>query len=148
MAYNYTPGGTSDVDKLRLLIPDRLNKDFSPPAVFSDEELNSEVSIWSDIFQAAASCCQQIAMDKAKQAIYVQIEAGSAGTGGGRQTVTIDKSKVPGFFLKRADTLLKASIEPFESIDSFDYLVTHFGEIESEYVGNGESTVDAWDRRY
>ena len=146
--YTYTPGGSSDVDKLRLLVPDRTNPNFTPKAVFSDEELNAEMSIWGDLFQAAASCCEQIAMDKAKQAIYLQIEAGSAGTGGGRQVVTIDKRRIPEFFLKRADMLREAAVEAFESISSFDYLITHFGEVEGEYEGNEGSTVDPWDRRY
>lgn len=145
--YNYTPGGTSDVDKLRLLVPDRPNKDFTPPAVFSDEELDAEMSIWSDLFLAASSCCEQIAMDKAKQALYVQIEAGSAGTGGGRQVITIDKRQVPKYFLDRAKMLKEAAVEAYESIDSVDYLVTHFGEVEGEYVGNEGSTIDSWDRK-
>jgi hypothetical protein len=134
--YNYTPGGTSDVDKLRLLIPDRLTNDYSPPAVFSDEELQSEMDIWGDLFSAAASCCEQIAMDKAKQALLVSLEAGSGGSAGGRQLVSIDKRQVPGFFLKRADMLRQAAAgEPVEYIDSFDYYVTRFGEDLSEYIG-------------
>lgn len=135
--YNYTPGGTSDVDRLRLLIPDRLNPDYLPPAVFSDEELDSSMAIWENLFLAAASCCEIIAMDKAKQAILVTLEAGSGGSSGGRQLVTIDKRRVPEFFLKRAAEF-KAIVasEVIEYIDSFDYYVTHYGESLGDYVGN------------
>jgi hypothetical protein len=146
--YNYTPGGTSDVDKLRLLIPDRLNSDYLPPGIFSDEELDSEMDIWGSIFLAAASCCEQIAMDKAKQAILVSLEAGSGGSSGGRQLVTIDKRRVPEFFLKRAEELKKAEAElsdqPSEYVDSVDYFVTRYGETFVDYVGN-VSSIDDWD---
>lgn len=134
-SYNYTPGGSADVDRLRLLIPDRLNENFLPPAVFSDEELTSEMEIWDDLFYAAASCCEQIAMDKAKQAITMTLEAGSGGSSGGRQLVTIDKREIPKFFLDRAKMLREAASNPVEYVDSFDYTVTRYGEDKSEYVG-------------
>lgn len=137
--YNYTPGGTSDVDRLRLLIPDRLNPDILPPAVFSDEELDSSMAMYGDIFWAAAGCCEIIAMDKAKQAMVVTLEAGSGGSSGGRQLVTIDKRQIPEYFLKRAAALKEAAAaasEVSEYVDSFDYYVTHYGESIGEYVGN------------
>lgn len=138
-SYNYTPGGTSDVDKLRLLIPDRLNPDLQPPGVFTDEELEAEMGIWDDLFLAAASCCEQLAMDKAKQAIILTLEAGSGGSSGGRQLVTIDKRQVPDFFLKRAALLREAAINPVEYVDSFDYFISRYGEDWSEYVGGDRS---------
>jgi len=146
--YTYTPGGNTNVDYLRLLIPDRLNNDVLPPAVFTDEELDAEIVLWGDLFSAAASCCEQIAMDKAKQAMIVTLEAGSGGSAGGRQLVSIDKRQVPKFFLDRAKALKEAAVNDVgENVDSFDYYVTHFGENRGQGVGNGELLVDPWDRR-
>jgi hypothetical protein len=143
--YTYTPGGTSNVDYLRLIIPDRLNDDLRPPAVFTDEELEASLTLWGDIFSAAASCCEQIAMDKAKQAMVVTLEAGSGGSAGGRQLVTIDKRQVPTFFLQRAKELKQAAQDAVaEHVDSFDYLVNHYGEIVASYVGNEMRLVDPW----
>jgi hypothetical protein len=34
-----------------------------------------------------------------------------------------------------------------ETVESFDYLVTRYGEVRGEYVGNEGKLVDPWDRR-
>jgi hypothetical protein len=124
MSYSYDLTRKNDVDKLRLMIPDRIYDGYDPPAMFEDEELEMLREQYGDLFRTAAGACEIIAMDMAKQAIAVSLPVG----------MSINKGQVPSYFLQRAKTLYQNSVDSaYEVIDSFDYYINKFGYDLSEY---------------
>lgn len=129
MSYTYNPAAGTDKDKIRLLIPDRVELKYSPPAIFEDEEIALMLSTFSnDVLRTAAALCEVVAMDAAKQAIAISLPVG----------ISINKSQIPGYFLQRSRNLTamadKADQDGAEYIDYFDYEIDKFGYDVSEYL--------------
>ena len=124
MSYTYDITGTAAKDKLRLIIPDRVNLGYDPPAVFQDEELATFLGIYGSIVLAAAGACEVIAMDAAKQAISVSLPTG----------LSFNKSQIPSYFLQRAKMFREQEMAVgVEEVDYFDYHISPQGDDESEY---------------
>ncbi len=128
--YEYNIPAQNNVDRVRLMIPDRPIAREHDPAVFSNEELQEFLTIEGEnIKLAAADACEVIAMDRAKQAISVSINSG----------MSISKTSIPQYFLKRAQMLRETELkEPWEHIDSFNYAIDELGEDHTLYVGDEE----------
>ena len=124
MTYSYTPGSGQAKDKVRLLIPDRTDPAKNPPAMFSDEELNDLlVESGGVATEAAATACEIIAMDSARQAISFSING-----------MNINKSSIPSFFLQRAKSLREQlDTTGDEFIDVMEYNVDQWGGDGTEY---------------
>lgn len=123
--YSYTPGSGSSTDQLRLMIPDRVDTLHNPPAMFCDEELKDLLGIYNgDVLETAASACEIVAMDRAKQAINFSING-----------MSVNKTSIPGFFLQRAKQLRERNdqLSSGEEIDAMIYDVDNFGEDKTEY---------------
>jgi hypothetical protein len=128
--YSYTHGSIAASDKVRLLVPDSVDFNRTPPARFSNEEITTLISMYSgDVFLAAAVACEIIAMDEAKRAISVSLPTG----------MSISRSSTPTFWMNRAKQIREEMRKiPWELIDSVSYNVGPLGEDWSEYIGEDE----------
>jgi len=126
MSFTYTPGSARNIDKIRLLIGDTDGDTY----IFEDSELNMALSLVdSDLNQAAAVCCRSIATSRAKQAIAVKIMG----------DISIDKTKIPGFFMELADKFEKRTqSEPVVFTDSFLVDIDNLGIDRSERKDDDE----------
>lgn len=126
MSFTYTPGSAGNRDKLRLLIGDTSGDSY----IFENEELDLALSIeGSNVYQAAAMCCRSIATSRAKQAIAVKIMG----------DISIDKTKIPGFFMDLADKFEKRTqSEPVVFTDSFLVDIDNLGIDRSERKDDNE----------
>jgi len=126
MSFTYTPGSAGNKDKLRFLIGDTDGDTY----IFEDEEIAIALSLCSnDLHRSAAMCCRSVATSRAKQAIAIKIMG----------DISIDKTKVPQFYLNLADKFEKQELqEPIVDITSFAYLVDELGVDNSERVGDDE----------
>jgi hypothetical protein len=125
--YQYEPGSGLQRDQIRLLIPDRVNKQRTIPAVFSDQEIADFMNITGSVLDAAAMACEVIAMDEAKRAISVSISSG----------MSIGRGSIPGFWLSRAKQLREMSSKiPWEFVDSVSYQIDGYGQDRSNYIGD------------
>lgn len=127
-SYTYDESFPSDKDKIRALIPDKLNS--NGVAYLSDEQINLVLSTQSNLRLATAECCEIIASKLAPDAVSYTIT-----TGGGTQ---MNSQTGPSYFLRRAKQLRddESKGQPFFSSDNFDYAVDKFGVDTTEYVGN------------
>lgn len=126
MSFSYTAGADTDIDNMRLLIPD-----ITSPGIFADEELTRIVALESELKLAVALACEIIATDKAKTAISRSL-AGE---------FSENKINVPKYWLQRAAMFRKqVGAEPVEEVDSVSYEINEFGEDDSVYVGDIEES--------
>lgn len=128
MSFSYnTNSPTSTTDKIRLLIGDTNEVDH----LFEDEELTVFSTLADgEVLSAAALACRSIAIDTAKQAIAYRMLSDS---------VEIDKTKVPKYFMDLADKLeSKLGTEPVHYIDSMEIGVNWAGIDISEYYEDEE----------
>ena len=131
--FTYNVGATAK-DNVRLLIPDRpIKKDNQfPSARFSDQELEAILAmplVANDIAEAAATCCEIIAMDETKRMINVSINSG----------MSISRGNTPATWLARAKQIREMAAKvPWEYIESMDYAIDGLGIDHSTYVGDIE----------
>lgn len=126
--YTYQPGSGTIRDRIRQLIPDRVNIKRTPPAMFDDNEIAQFYAEDGDVRLAAASACEVVAMDEAKRQVSVSISSG----------MSISRSGA-NLWLQRAKQLRdEAKKTPWEIIDSMDYDLSPFGEDNTRYIGDEE----------
>jgi len=127
MSYTYNEAVSSDKDKVRLLIPDRPDNQYNPPAIFQDEELVGLVNMFGSVMRAAAEACDIIGTREAPDAIRFRLAT----------ELSIDAQKVPEYFKNRASMLREQADKidegPFESIDYMEYDILHNAHDDSHY---------------
>ena len=129
MSFSYnTNSPTSTTDTIRLLIGDTTETDH----LFEDEELQVFNTLGGSAMMGAALACRAIAVDTSKQAMAYRMLSDS---------VEIDKTKIPKYFIELADKLeFNSGIysSPIEYLDSSQTSVSWAGVDQSEYVDDDE----------
>jgi hypothetical protein len=99
--------------------------------IFEDEELEAFYGLaGSEILSAVAMACRTIAIDKAKQAIAYRMLSDS---------IEIDKTKIPQYFIQLADKLEKGMLDqPILYTDSVQWEVDILGYDKTEYINDDE----------
>ncbi len=127
LSFDYSNTASSNKDRVRLLIADTIEDTH----IFEDEEIDALLTMNSnELMATAAAACRIIAVDRAKQAIAYKLLTDS---------VEIDKTAVPKYFIKLADKY-DAMGENYciEYIDSIQYGVDKFGSDHTEYINDDE----------
>ena len=125
MSFTYTPSTKSNRDVLRLMISDTDQDDH----IFEDEELDIILTQEPDLNMAASFCCRSIAINQARQAVAIKIMG----------DVSIDRTKIPKFFIDLSDKFEKREINaPISYTDSYLYGIDHLGFDISEYKDDDE----------
>jgi len=127
MTFSYKYDSPSATDKLRLLLGD-CNPD---SYVFHDEELTTFYALaGSDLNAAAAMACRVLAVDASKQAVVFSALSDS---------ISIDKSKIPQYFIKLAEKLESGLYnEPIEGVMSIQGSVNWAGQNTYEMIDDDE----------
>lgn len=132
VTYTYQPGSGITRDRIRQMIPDRVNIQRTPPAVFNDQEIAQFFTEFGDVLLAAAGACEVIAMDEAKRQLSVSISSG----------MSISRSSNASVWLQRAKQMREAAGKvPWEFIDEAVVDYTVYGEDNSSYIGDPEEDV-------
>jgi len=131
--YTYDHAGSSIVDLVRGLIPDRVDVAKTPPAKFSNEEISRIAGInTNDPFLTAACLCEVLATESTPGGISFSVSSG----------VSVSKGSIPSNYLARARQLRETARSiPCEIITSVAYKISHYGEDLSRYIGDSEDTV-------
>ena len=126
MTFTYEPGDRTNRDVLRFLLGDTDQDDH----IFEDEELDLALNHeGNDINMAAAMCCKSIATNQSKQATAIKVMG----------DVSIDKTKIPKFFMELSEKFEKREIsDPIVYTDSYLYDVDNLGIDSSEYKDDDE----------
>lgn len=133
MSFSYDTALGTARDRVRFYTTDTVQSG----AIFSDEEINGLLSVWTDELLAAAYALRNRAVYFAARSISFRIEAGSGGS------VQVDRKILPRFYMELADTLeRRAMTTPGEFIDSVAFHVDAFGRDQSEYIGENISLID------
>ena len=129
MTFSYNIQSPSNGDKVRLLIGDTNGSD-DTTYIFHDEEITTFLSLGSTVAGAAAMACRAIAVDTAKQAVAF---------GALNDSISIDKSKIPQYFMKLADKLEKGLFDyPIEGVTSVQGGVNWAGQNTYEMIDDDE----------
>jgi hypothetical protein len=99
--------------------------------IFEDEEIDAFYSMSdSEILPAVAMACRAIGVDRAKQAIAYRLLSNS---------VEIDKTKIPQYFIQLADKIEKGVLDkPILYTDSVQWEVDELGYDKTEYIDDDE----------
>ena len=125
MTFTYSP--TTSRGRVRLLLGD-TNTAESNKQIFTDAEIDAFLSIESnEVYAAAAAGAESIAASTSRSAIAWE----ALGT-------DLDLRDVPKRYLDLAKTwrARATSGEPWEEVDTLDYVITRFGGDASEYIGD------------
>lgn len=126
--YTYVPGSGAIRDRIRQLIPDRVNVKRNPPAMFDDAEIAQFYAEDGDVRLAAASACEVVAMNEAKRQLSFSISSG----------MSISRSGAT-LWLQRAKQLRESAAKvPWEFVDSAAIDIDRFGQDNSHYHGDTE----------
>ncbi len=125
MAFTYDP--TTLRGKVRLLLGD-TDTESTKNQIFTDADIDAFLSLENDeVYAAAAAGAESIAASKARSAIAWEA-----------LDTELDMRDVPKWYKALAkDWRARAeSGEPWEEVDTLDYLIGPFGRDGSEYVGD------------
>ncbi len=126
MSFSYDATLSSARDRVRFHTTDTVQAS----AVFSNEEIDGLLSIYTDELVAAAWALRNRAVYFAARAISFSIGAGN------NDSIRVDRRVLPKFYMELADMLEQQAIAtPGEFIDSVAFRVDDFGRDQSEYVG-------------
>jgi len=123
MSFTYTVPAASDRDRLRRLIGDTTSG--AGNYIFEDGELDDILTEeGSDLNLAAASALRTLAVDRAKRAIYYQIN----------MAISVSRTKQADFLIKLAEMFEQKSLGvPFEFTSVLDYSTNLQGQDRSNY---------------
>lgn len=127
MSFSYSPSLSTDKDKARFLMGDRLEAS----AVFADEEINGMINMQGNLFLAVAL----LAWNRASELISVGIQY-TIGSGV-RDAVSVDRRSIPKYWqdLARKMEMLATSLDIAEAFDRFAYDIGADGRDYSDYQG-------------
>lgn len=133
MSFSYdTTLGTAR-DRVRFYTTDTVQSG----AIFSNEEIDGLLSVWTDELVAAAYALRNRAVYFAARAISFSLGAGN------NDSIRVDRRNLPKFYMDLADTLERQAIAtPGEFIDSVAFRVDVFGRDQSEYIGENLDLID------
>lgn len=136
MAFTYTAGGTSDRDKLRLLIYDLDSSN----AKFQDGELDRILDMQTNLFQAAALALRSWANKLLERSFSYSLGAEVRGA------LAVDRRNQVKDALALADNYEKLALAiPSEAFDRFDFNVDIFGRDASHYQGKTDPEL-SWEQ--
>ena len=126
MAFTYSAGASAR-DNVRLLLGD-TDTESTKNQIFTDADIDAFLSLENgEVYAAAAAGAESIASSKARSAIMWEA-----------LDTELDLREIP----KRYMALAKGwrtraeSGEPWEEIDTLDYVIGPFGRDGSEYIGD------------
>ena len=126
MAFTYTAGASAR-DNVRLLLGD-TDTESTKNQIFTDAEIDAFLSLESgEVYAAAAAGAESIASSKSRSAIKWEA-----------LDTELDLREVPKLYRAMAKGWRERaeSGEPWEEVDSLDYVIGPFGRDGSEYVGD------------
>lgn len=133
MSFSYDTTLSTARDRIRFHTTDTVQTS----AVFSNEEIDGLLSVYTDELMAAAYALRNRAVYFAARAISFSVGAGN------NDSIRVDRRVLPKFYMDLADTLEnRALTTPDEFIDSVAYHVDDFGRDQSEYIGENISFID------
>lgn len=131
MSFSYDSTLSSTRDYLRFLLDDKVEA----TAQFQNEEIDGVIARYgssADIYFLA----YELAMNQYTQATRQAIDY-AVGVTGVNEVVSIDRRKIPEFWLKLAEHFkTQIAATPHEVIDTFDFVIDSYGRDVSEYVGD------------
>jgi len=136
MAFTYTSGGTSDRDKLRLLIFDVDSSN----AKFQDAELDRFLEMDGNLFMAASIALRSWANKLLERAFSYSLGAEVRGA------LAVDRRNQVKDALALAESYEKRALDtPSEAFDRFDFNVDVFGRDASHYQGKTDPEL-SWEQ--
>lgn len=133
MSFSYDTALGTARDRVRFYTTDTVQSG----AIFSNEEIDGLLSVWTDELLAAAYALRNRAVYFAARAISFSVGAGN------NDSIRVDRRNLPKFYMDLADTLeRRAMTTPDEQIDSVAFHIDAFGRDQSEYIGENLDLID------